>query len=118
MKLMIVDDNPKIRKLIKQEICEEEDYVIECADGEEVLTKYEDYLPDFVLMDVKMEKINGITATKMIKEKFPEAKIIIITDFNSSSFRSAAKTAGAIAFVLKENLCEVKNYLKPPSLKK
>ena len=111
MKYLIIDDNPDMLKLIRQEVCSEEDCVVECSDGEGALDFYSKHLPDFVLMDVKMKKVNGIAATKMIIDKFPNAKIIIITNFDTKIFRIAAKRAGAIAFFSKENLFEVKNYI-------
>lgn len=111
MKYLIIDDNPDIQKLIRQEVCTEGDTIIECADGEDALHEYANHLPDLVLMDIKMNKVNGITATKMIREKFPDANIIIITNYNTPAFRTAAKQAGAIAFVPKENLIEVKNFI-------
>ncbi|MDP2302046.1 MAG: response regulator transcription factor [Ignavibacteria bacterium] len=112
MKYMIVDDNPAMLKLIRQEVCSEEDTIVECSDGEDALTAYSKHLPDFVLMDVKMNKVNGITATKMIIDKFPDARIIILTNYNTTIFRITAKKAGAVAFVSKENLFEVKDYLR------
>jgi len=109
---MIVDDNLDMLKLIQQEVCSEQDIIVECSDGEDAITAYSKHLPDFVLMDIKMNKINGITATKMIVDKFPDARIIIITNYDTTIFRNVAKKAGAIAFVSKENLFEVKDYLR------
>jgi two-component system response regulator DegU len=111
MKYLIIDDNPDMQKLIRQEVCSEEDCVVECSDGEGALDFYSKHLPDYVLMDIKMNKVNGIAATKMIIDKFPFARIIIITDYDKRSFRQAAKRVGAIAFFSKENLFEVKNYI-------
>jgi DNA-binding NarL/FixJ family response regulator len=115
MKYLIVDDNADIRKLIIQEVCNDEDTIVECSEGENALTVYAQNLPDFVLMDVKMNKVNGITATKMIIDKFPDARIIIITNYDTTIFRNAAKKAGAIAFVSKENISDVKKYTLPES---
>ena len=111
MKYLIIDDNTAMRELIKQEVCLEEDYIIECSDGEDAVEAYTKHLPDFVLMDIKMNKVNGIAATRLIREKFYDANIIIITDYDTPGFRTAAKTAGAVAFVAKENLFEVKKYI-------
>jgi DNA-binding NarL/FixJ family response regulator len=112
MKYLIIDDNPDMQKLIRHEVCSEGDCFVECSDGEDALAAYTKHLPDFVLMDIKMNRINGIIATKMITEKFPKASIIIITNYDTPAFRNAAKRAGAKAFVSKENLFEVKDYLR------
>lgn len=115
MKYLIVDDNAEIRKLIIQEVCSDEDIIVECSDGEDALTAYAKNTPDFVLMDIKMNKINGIKATKMIVDKFPDAQIIIITNYDTTIFRNAAKKAGTIAFVSKENISDIKKYTLPKS---
>ncbi len=111
MKYLIVDDNAEMRKIISQIICTEQDTFWECSDGNEATSAYTEYLPDFVLMDIKMDRINGISATKSIREKFPDARIIIVTDYDTPAFRKAATKAGAFAFVPKENLGEIRNYI-------
>ncbi len=111
MKYLIVDDNSRMRKLIYQAICTEGDGFMECPDGIYVVDAYMEYLPDYVLMDIRMKDMNGILATKKLLEKFPSAKIIIITDYDTPAFRKAAMKAGAVAFISKENLTKIKNYI-------
>ncbi len=111
MKYLIVDDNSRMRKLIYQAICTEGDSFMECPDGIYAVDAYAEYLPDYVLMDIRMKNMNGILATKKLREKFPSAKIIIITDYDTPSFRNAAMKAGAVAFISKENLTNIKDYI-------
>ena len=112
MKYLIVDDNRNMRNIIKQVICTEEDTVAECSDGDSVIDAYTKFQPDIVLMDIEMGRVDGIEATKKIKEKFPAARIIIITDYATPSFSYAAMKEGALGFFSKEDLYEVKNYIK------
>lgn len=111
MKYLIIDDNPDIRKMIVRKVCLENDDFVECSDGEDAVSSYAKFLPDYVLMDIQMPKIDGLIATQIIIEKFPNARVIIITDYDTTPFRLAAKRVGASAFVSKENLSEVKEFI-------
>jgi DNA-binding NarL/FixJ family response regulator len=112
MKFLIIDDNPRMRKIIVRTICSNEDSYKECSDGIEANKAYAEYHPDFVLMDIQMKTMNGLVAAKKLLEQFPKARIIIITDYDRPSFRQAAFKAGAFAFVSKENLFEVRKHIK------
>ncbi len=112
MKLLIVDDNETMRRLMKsltQRISEE---TRECSDGSEALQLYGEFLPDWVLMDVQMARVDGITATRQIKSRYPEAKVIIITAYDDADLRESARDAGAHSFVLKEQLLEIRNIFR------
>ena len=58
-------------------------------------------------MDVKMPRMDGLTATRMLLKKHPEAKIIIVTDYDDDTLRNAAKESGACGYALKNNLTEL-----------
>lgn len=111
MKYLIIDDNPQMRKIIIQTVCFENDNFMECSDGLDAVNAYSEYLPDFVLMDIRMKNMNGLIATKNILQNFPDAKIIIITDYDTPTFRNAAIKAGALGFFSKENINNVKKYI-------
>jgi YesN/AraC family two-component response regulator len=114
MVIMIVDDNYKIREMIKRELLINESKVsriMECENGLHAIDEYAKVKPDWVLMDIEMHPVNGITALQIIKEKNPEAKIIIITQYDEPEYRRAADIAGAYAFVLKENIDELHTIL-------
>ena len=110
MKILIVEDDTKMRQLITCFINEIADEIRECADGDEALAVYKDYLPDWVLMDIEMKRMGGFEAAKQIIQLFPNAKIIFVTAYNIENLRTIAHEIGAKAFVLKENLsilCEI-----------
>jgi DNA-binding NarL/FixJ family response regulator len=110
--ILIVDDNAAMREAIKSTVCSETDTIIERADGNEALEAYTQHRPDYVLMDIRMKQTDGITATAQILAFDPGAKVIIVTDFGSLSFRHAAEKAGAIGFVLKEQLPDLRRILR------
>ncbi len=111
MKFLIVDDNDEMRKIIRESICNETDSIHECSDGEEAIQSYPEFLPDYVIMDIRMKTVNGLVATKLINEKYPDSHVVIVTDYDIPSFRHAALDAGACAFFSKENLLKVKEFI-------
>jgi NarL family two-component system response regulator LiaR len=110
--LLIVDDNREMRQLIKSIVHKLSDDVFECNDGSEALPAYIAHRPDWVLMDVEMKLMDGIRATKAITAEFPEAKVIIVTNHTDAYTRAAATAAGAMAFVSKDNLVELRSLLQ------
>jgi len=115
MKMMIVDDNPKMRDTLKnllQRHIMGIDTIYECSDGTEAIKLYESTKPDWIFMDVAMEPVNGLTATQAITQSHPEAKIMIVTQYDDPEYREAAKNCGACAYVLKENLLDIPGIIK------
>jgi len=115
MTIMIVDDSWKMRERIKKILYKQfsdlED-VFECGDGLEAIQAYEMCKPDWVLMDVEMKPMDGLSATLKIMQAHPDAKVVIVTQFNEPEFREAANNAGAYAYVFKEDLTEISKIIK------
>jgi CheY-like chemotaxis protein len=115
MKLLIVEDNPSFRRLLRSVVAPLAEEVFECADGSEALAAYTAQGfsgADFVLMDIEMKGMDGLTATRQIRAADPMARVIIVTGFDESRLREAAQAAGACGYVLKENLLEVRRWLQ------
>ena len=112
MRLLIVEDNPPMRRMLKSLAADYADEIFECEDGAEVFSIYPKLLPDLVVMDVQMRDLDGISACKAIKGKFPQAKIVIVTNYDEPEIRAAAFETGACGFVVKENLMSLLDYLK------
>ena len=111
MNLLIVEDNDQMRRMIVRLVRGLAEHTYECSDGVKALPAYTIHRPDWVLMDVKMKEMDGITATQQIKASYPEANIMIVTDYDDPDLREAARSAGAREYVTKENLLDVRRIL-------
>ena len=114
MKVLIVDDSQPMRRMIRTVISDLISEAFECRDGSEVLATYREHLPDIVLMDVKMELTDGIAATRQIKQLFPAARVVMVSQWEDEQLRQDAKLAGAEAFVGKSNLQPLRGILTGP----
>jgi CheY-like chemotaxis protein len=112
VKILIVDDNGEFRRTIKALLASLSGQIHECGDGAGAVAAYQEHRPDWVLMDVEMKPVDGIAATRQIMSADPLAKVIMVTNYAESELREAAKSAGAIAYVLKDNLLELVRLLK------
>lgn len=114
MKLLIVEDNWEMRRLLKRLLAGLAAEIYECDDGGEAAEVYSRTHPDWVLMDIEMKETDGIAATKLIKAFDPDAKVIIVTNYDEAALREAAHSAGACGYLLKENLLDLNRLLRPP----
>ena len=112
MTVLIVDDSPQFRALIRAVLTDLVDEVHECADGDEAVAAYSARRPDWVLMDLQMTRMGGLEATRRLVANDPTARVLIVTDYDDAHWRAAATEAGACGYVLKENLLEVRRLLK------
>ena len=76
MKLLIVEDSFQMRRLIRSLVEDIAESITEREDGADALSAYRQSQPDWVLMDIMMERADGITAAREIRNAFPEARII------------------------------------------
>lgn len=112
--LLIVDDNDAMRRLIRRMTADLAERVEECTDGAEALAAYEQHQfsgTDWVLMDVEMAGMDGLTATHQLRAAHPEARVVIVTKHNDEALRAAAFKHGASGFIPKENLLELRALL-------
>lgn len=103
MKIAIFEDNRKFRESLEFVIVTSTDMEL-CGSFEDthrLLQRIEALVPDVVLMDINIPEINGIEATKMIKEKFPNIQICIQTVFEEEDKVFASLCAGASGYILK-----------------
>ena len=111
MKLLIVDDHVAMRRLIGRVVSDMVNEIEECGDGAEALDAYHRCLPDWVLMDIKWTRVDGITATREILLSYPRARVVIVSKYDDEQTREAAQKAGACGYVLKENLLALRELL-------
>lgn len=101
--VLIVEDQSIVRQGLKLMLEQDEKIrvVAEAENGEEAIKKMEAHVIDVVLMDIRMPVMNGLEATRKIKERWPNAKILILTTFNDDEYAIQALKYGANAFLLK-----------------
>jgi two-component system response regulator DegU len=116
MKIMIVDDNPKMRRLIRSIVDDLVDEIYECDDGRQAIALYAEHRPDWVLMDLRMREVDGMEATSHIIASFPQAKVVMVTDYDDAELREAARRAGACRYINKRSLFELRRLFLPASL--
>jgi CheY-like chemotaxis protein len=111
LSVLIIDDNAKMRSMIANILKHRTSEIFECSDGIDALGEYSLHQPDWVLMDVQMSKMDGLTATGIIRKHYPQAKVMIMTQDDTMAMREAALEVGASAFVAKENLLDILDHL-------
>lgn len=103
VRVLIVDDQPRARQSMKALLgaWHQVEEVCEAANGSEAIHVVEKFHPDLILMDARMPTVDGLEATKLIKAKWPEIKIIILSMY--PDFKTDALASGADAFVSKSD---------------
>ncbi|WP_226536660.1 response regulator [Fictibacillus halophilus] len=119
IRLLIVDDHLLAREGIKEILENQKEFVIvgEASNGIQAIEKTKELLPDLILMDISMPKMNGFDATKEIKSQYPNIKIVIMTvSYDITDWFEALKR-GAQGYLLKNlNTEDLLNGLKAYSL--
>jgi two-component system response regulator NreC len=103
IKVFLADDHLLFRQGIKSLLDKVADIEIvgESSDGKEAIAKVNKLKPDVVLMDITMPIINGLEATKSIRERLPSVKILILTMHDTDQYLSGMLEAGASGYVVK-----------------
>lgn len=103
IRVMIVDDHDVVRRglAIFFQAFNDLELVGEAANGAEAVHLCSQLQPDVVLMDLVMPEMDGITATRLIRESFPDTQVIALTSFQDDASVQAMMAAGAIGYLLK-----------------
>lgn len=104
-KLVIVDDHALVRKGMKSMLDGEPDLRVigEASDGQEALKVCRSLKPDLILMDVRMPTMDGLAATREIKQELPSTSVLMVTMYENQDYLYEALKAGAAGYVLKES---------------
>ncbi|WP_085902953.1 response regulator transcription factor [Kiloniella majae] len=102
--VLLCDDHPLVRDGLRSclELYDNIEVIGEATTGAEALAKAEELRPDVVLMDINMPELNGLDATEMFAEKYPEIKLLILSMHNNREYISSALRYGARGYVLKD----------------
>ena len=101
LKVLYVEDDPHVRESLLRLLRRRFDNVIEACDGREGLELYREHNPDFVITDIQMPEMDGLTMCEQIIKEKPDAKVIITTAFNDISFINRAEAIGVKAYISK-----------------
>jgi DNA-binding NarL/FixJ family response regulator len=105
-KVFIVDDDPEFRRFLKEFLSDQPGLKIvgKAADGKQALEKVKKIKPDLVLLDIRMPGMDGFSASRLIKQKLPQVRIIILTIFDDPEYQDSVKKNGSDGYVVKSNL--------------
>ncbi len=104
IRVLLVDDQRLMREGLRVllELEPGLEVVGEAGNGKEALEAYAALRPDVVLMDVRMPEMDGVEATRRLRERHPEARIIILTTFDDDAYVFEGLRAGALGYLLKD----------------
>jgi NarL family two-component system response regulator LiaR len=103
IRVIVADDHAIVRDGTRRVLESEKDIEVvgEASDGEEAVSQTTKLRPDVVIMDIAMPKLNGIEATKQIKERLPATAVLILTAYDNDQYIFSLLQAGAAGYLLK-----------------
>lgn len=103
--VLIVDDHPIVRQGLRQllEVLDDLNVVGEAEDGDSAIEQVSNLLPDVVLMDLVMSGMNGVEATRQIREISPHTQVVVLTSHHEDALVFPAIKAGALSYMLKSS---------------
>lgn len=106
IRILVVDDHAVLRDGIRALLSTHEDIEIvgEASEGKEALAKVRELVPDVVVMDIAMVGMDGLEATRRIRKKNPEVKVLVLTQHDNREYILSAVKAGAAGYVPKRAL--------------
>ncbi|MFD3743165.1 response regulator [Nocardia sp. NPDC058633] len=105
--VLVVDDQELVRGGLRRILRRRDGFTInECADGDEVAAAVAAQRPDVVLMDLRMKRVGGIDATRLLRARADAPPVLVLTTFDDDQLLSGALRAGAAGFLLKDSPAE------------
>jgi DNA-binding NarL/FixJ family response regulator len=104
IRVVLVDDHAVLRSGLGQLLSGAGDIEVvgTAADGMEAVDVVQGTRPDVVLMDLQMPRMDGVSATRLIRERVPDAQVVVLTSYSDSARIVAALDAGAVGYLLKD----------------
>lgn len=99
-----MDDSDDARFLLRKRLDQKRQFQIvgEASDGAEALSRVAELQPDIVIMDVRMPGVDGVEATRQIREKYPSVSVLAYSAFGDEAQMRAMREAGAVGYVMKD----------------
>jgi CheY-like chemotaxis protein len=107
MKLLIIEENPGLRRLLRALLSGKGDEIRECAEGTEALSLCLLEQPDWVVLDLNLARADGLSLTRQILSACPRTGVMLVADEDDARLRERAAQAGAAHFITKERLIEL-----------
>ena len=107
-RVLLVDDQPLVRQVLTRVLADYPDVEVvgQAASGDEAVSSVGTLRPHVIVMDIRMPKMDGITATREIKNRYPEVQILALTEYGHGFHAEAMLRAGALAVYQKVNAFE------------
>jgi DNA-binding NarL/FixJ family response regulator len=105
IRVLVVDDHAILRDGIRSLLESQEDILVvgEAENGVDAIEYVQKCSPDIVLMDISMPQMNGLEATRHIRDHFPQVKVLILTQHDNHEYIATTMQAGAAGYVLKRS---------------
>jgi DNA-binding NarL/FixJ family response regulator len=107
-RVLLADDHAMFRQAVKKSL-EEVDWISvigDVSDGEELMEFLKTSTPDLIILDISMPKLQGLEAAEIIKHRYPDIKILLLTMHKSGEYMSRAFITGVEGYLLKDNAIE------------
>lgn len=103
IKIVVVDDHPMVRQVLRHSLEQEADFAVvgEAADGDEAVRLTDEFLPQLVLMDIKMPGVSGVEATRQIIARHSGVAVLGLTAYDEDEHVLGILQAGAVGYLLK-----------------
>jgi DNA-binding NarL/FixJ family response regulator len=103
IRVILADDHAVVRKGIREFLEEEGDIIVvaEAGDGEQATALVAEHQPDVAVLDIQMPGISGIEATRRIRARFPDVRVLVLTAYDDDPYIFALLQAGASGYILK-----------------
>jgi CheY-like chemotaxis protein len=111
LRVLVADDSPVMRRLVRALLAGIADEIEECTSGSDAIARYAEARHDWIVMDVEMDGLDGISATREIVRAHPDARILVLTQYDEPDIRDAVFAAGASAYLDKGRLLEIRKVL-------
>jgi DNA-binding NarL/FixJ family response regulator len=108
IRILIVEDQTIIRQGLRRLLEAQPDLTVvgEAENGQQAIDQVTQYLPDVVLMDIRMPIMDGLTATQVICDRFPKVRVLILTTFDDEQYVEKLMQIGTIGYLLKDTPSE------------
>jgi len=114
MKLLIVEENPGLRRLLLSLLSERGDEIRACAEGTEALSLCALEQPDWVVLDLNLARADGLSLTRQMRSLCSQTRVLLVTDEDDARLRELATQAGAAHLITKDWLIKLPQLLPPP----